>query len=92
MLEEPGRHISLEEEGGIHSIPATGHHHTKATSGTFINQKSEGKAKILQEMPKMAAQASKKMHVPLCGAPAKMTHHQCEGPQLNRIVWFNLAY
>lgn len=95
------RKTSLEEEGGIHGIPVTGqhpkwHHHTKAARRTFTNQRlirnSEGKAKILQEMPKMAAQASKKMHVPLCGAPAKTNHHQCKGPRLNRIVWFTLAY
>ena len=64
---------------------------SRSTNQRLI-RRSEGKAKILQEMPEMASQASKKMHAPLCGAPAKMTHHQCEGPRLNRIVWFKLVY
>ena len=63
---------------------------SRSTNQRLI-RRSEGKAKILQEMPKMAAQASKKMHVPLCGTPAKTNHHQCKGPRLNRIVWFKLA-
>ena len=64
--------------------------HTEATSGIFINQRlvrrNEGKAKVLQEMPNMAVQASKKMQMPLCQASAKMTHNQCKGPRLTNIV------
>ena len=54
--------------------------HTEATSGIFTNQrlvrKSEGKTKALQQMPNMAVRAGKKIQMPLCGAPAKMTHNQ----------------
>ena len=64
--------------------------HTEATSGIFTNQrlvrKSEGKAKVLQEMSNRAVQASKKMQMPLCQASAKMTHNQYKGPGLTNIV------
>ena len=77
-----GRQRSLQEEFRRHTLhacewpPPKRHSHTKATSKILTNlrllRKSEGKAKILQEMPRMAVQESTKMQMPLCGAPQKI--------------------
>ena len=70
-----GRQRSLQEEfkrPSWHSCtwpPPKRHSQTKATSEILTNQrlirKTEGKAKILQEMPKITVQASTKMQMPL---------------------------
>ena len=87
---------SHEEEEGIHVSLASawplpkGRCHTvtlKQTVEYLSTRDSSGRVKerlkyCKKLMPKIAVQASKKIQLPPCGTPAKMTHHQSKGPLL----------
>ena len=87
-ISDRGRQQSLQEAFRRHSWnacewpPPKRHSHTKATIEILTNQrlsrKSEGKAKILQEML-----------MPLYRATQKMSHKQCRGPRLTSIVFIS---